>query len=298
MQEKPLVTIICLSYNHEKFVIESLNSVINQNYAPIELLIVDDFSTDNSKAVIENWLVQQPQVLFIANTNNLGNTKSFNNALKLAKGDYIIDLAADDVLLPNGIEMQVNAFQKSAYPNLGIVYGNAEMINENGIFVSNYFPINNSGNVIEKRITGDVYESILKTGNSICSVSTMIKKSVFEELNGYDETLAYEDLDLWIRASRKYDFDFIDSVLIKKRIVSNSLGSQFFKRNHKINQSTYKILKKALQLNESKSEDLALQKRIHYEIIHSFRTKNIDLLLKNLFLRLEISWRKGFKKYN
>ena len=115
MQEKPLVTIICLSYNHEKFVIESLNSVINQNYAPIELLIVDDFSTDNSKVVIENWLVQHPQVLFIVNTTNLGNTKSFNNVLKLAKGDYIIDLAADDVLLPNGIEMQVNAFQKSAY---------------------------------------------------------------------------------------------------------------------------------------------------------------------------------------
>ena len=126
----------------------------------------------------------------------------------------------------------------------------------------------------------------------------MIKKSVFDELNGYDESLAYEDLDLWIRASRKYEFDFIDSVLIKKRIVTNSLGSQFFKRNHKINNSTYQILKKALQLNKSKSEDLALQKRVHYEIINTFKSGNISLTLKNLWLRLEISWRKKIKKYN
>ena len=298
MQEKPLVTIICLSYNHEKFVVESLNSVMNQNYSSIELIIIDDCSSDNSKSVIEKWLLDHPAIHFIANSSNLGNTKSVNNALKIAKGDFIIDLAADDVLLPNGIELQVEAFQNSNYQNLGIVYGNADLIDENGVFVSNYFPVNNYGNVIEKRNTGDVYESVLKTGNSICSVSTMIKKSVFDELNGYDESLAYEDLDLWIRASRKYEFDFIDSVLIKKRIVTNSLGSQFFKRNHKINNSTYQILKKALQLNKSKSEDLALQKRVHYEIINTFKSGNISLTLKNLWLRLEISWRKKIKKYN
>ena len=298
MQEKPLVTIICLSYNHEKFVVESLNSVMNQNYSSIELIIIDDCSSDNSKSVIEKWLLDNPTIHFIANSSNLGNTKSVNNALKIAKGDFIIDLAADDVLLPNGIELQVEAFQNSNYQNLGIVYGNADLIDEKGSFVSHFFSINENGNVIEKRKTGDIYESVLKTGNSICSVSTMIKKSVFDELNGYDESLAYEDLDLWIRASRKYEFDFIDSVLIKKRIVTNSLGSQFFKRNHKINNSTYQILTKAMRLNKSKSEDLALQKRVHYEIINTFKSGNISLTLKNLWLRLEISWRKKFRKYN
>ena len=81
MQENPLVTIICLSYNHEKFVVETLNSVVNQNYSPIELIIVDDYSTDATKSIIEDWLLSHSDVRFIANEVNLGNTKSFNNAL-------------------------------------------------------------------------------------------------------------------------------------------------------------------------------------------------------------------------
>jgi len=296
MQENPLVTIICLSYNHEKFVVETLNSVVNQNYSPIELIIVDDCSSDATKSIIEDWLLSHSDVRFIANEVNLGNTKSFNNALKIAKGNYIIDLAADDLLMPNGIQMQMKAFQKSTYKNLGIVYGNAEIINENGSFNSFYFPVDGNGNVITKRKTGDIYTSVLSSGDSICSVSTLIKKNVFDFLGGYDETLSYEDLDSWIRASRVYEFDFIDAVLIKKRIVSNSLGTNFYKKNNKINISTYKILRKALKLNRSKVEDLALQKRVHYEIIHSFKNRSFNLLIKNIGLRIEIYWRISFKK--
>ena len=297
MQENPLVSIICLAFNHEKFVVETLDSVVQQNYQPIELIIVDDCSTDNTKLVINNWLSTHPEVQFIVNEINKGNTRSFNNALKFAKGEYIIDLAADDLILPNGVQLQINTFQKSKFKNLGVVYGNAEIINEDGSFNSFYFPVNENGKVIAKRATGDIYSSVLSTGDSICSVSALIKKSVFDFLEGYDETLDYEDLDSWIRASREYEFDFIDEVLVKKRTVTNSLGSNFYKKKHKINKSTYKILRKALGLNRSKMEDLALQKRVHHEIIHSFKYRNLNLLIKNLGLRIAISWRKKFKKY-
>ena len=297
MQENPLVSIICLAFNHEKFVVETLDSVVQQNYQPIELIIVDDCSTDNTKLVINNWLSTHPEVQFIVNEINKGNTRSFNNALKFAKGEYIIDLAADDLIVPNGVQLQINAFQNSKFKNLGVVYGNAEIINEDGSFNSFYFPVNENGKVIAKRATGDIYSSVLSTGDSICSVSALIKKSVFDFLEGYDETLDYEDLDSWIRASREYEFDFIDEVLVKKRTVTNSLGSNFYKKKHKINKSTYKILRKALGLNRSKMEDLALQKRVHHEIIHSFKYRNLNLLIKNLGLRIAISWRKKFKKY-
>lgn len=297
MQENPLVSIICLAFNHEKFVLETLNSVVEQNYQPIELIIVDDCSTDITKLVINNWLLTHPEVQFIVNEVNRGNTKSFNNALKFAKGEYIIDLAADDLIVPNGIELQINAFQNSKYQNLGVVYGNAEIINEDGSFNSYYFPVDADGKVISKRVTGNIYSSVLSTGDSICSVSALFKKSVFDFLEGYDETLDYEDLDSWIRASREYEFDFIDEVLVKKRTVTNSLGSNFYKKKHRINVSTYKILKKALKLNRSKIEDLALQKRVHHEIIHSFKYRSLNLLIKNLGLRIAISWRKKFKKY-
>lgn len=296
MQKNPLVTVICLSYNHEKFVVEALNSVLQQKYSPVELIVVDDCSTDKSASIIDNWCLQQNNITFIKNEQNSGNTKSFNKALKIASGDYIIDLAADDVLTFDGIELQVAAFKQSTFKNLGIVYGNAEIINENGSFNSYYFPVNANKNVIKKRQAGAVYASVLTSGDSICSVSAMIKKNVYDDLNGYDETLHYEDLDFWIRAARVYEFDFIDAVLIKKRIVSNSLSSHFYKKNNKINESTYKILKKAFLLNQTKVEDLALQKRIHFEIIHSFKNRNFNLLLKNISLKIKISWRIMFIK--
>jgi len=292
MQDNPLVTIICLCYNQENYVLESLFSVINQDYPSLELIIMDDCSTDNSKSVIEKWLIDYPKIQFIANETNLGNTKSFNKALKKAKGEYIVDLAADDILLPNCIASQINAFKNTTFKNLGIVYGNVELITEKGEFESYYFPVDSSKKVIKKRISGDIYISVLSGGDSICSVSAMVKKTVFDHLNGYDETLFYEDLDFWIRASRIYDFDFIDEILMQKRIVPNSLGTDFFKkkdlRAKKINHSTYLIVKKAIGLNKTTEENKALLKRIHFEMILAYKTSNIALVLKYIFLEVKL----------
>lgn len=288
MQDKALVTIICLCYNQEEFVLESLQSVINQEYKKIELIIVDDCSTDNSKAVIEKWLVAHPNIPFISNKTNLGITKAFNKGLQLAKGEYIIDLAADDLLVPNCVSLQVNAFEKSNYTNLGIVYGNAALITEKGLLDSYYFVVNKDKKVTQKRITGNIYTSVLAGGDSICSVSSMSKKSVYDALDGYDENLAYEDLDFWIRASRIYAFDFIDEILIQKRIVSNSMGTDFYKKKNKINHSTYVILKKAMQLNRSKTENKALLKRIHFEMILAYKNLDFVLLVKYIFLEIRL----------
>jgi hypothetical protein len=288
MQDKPLITIICLCYNQGEYVVESLRSVLNQDYQSIELIIVDDCSTDNSKTVIKKWLLDYPEIQFIVNKTNLGNTKSFNKALKLAKGDYIIDLAADDFLLHNCVSLQYNAFVNSSFKNLGLVYGNAALIKANGDFESCYFGVDDHKKIIEKRATGDIYLSVLAGGNSICSVSAMVKKTVFDELKGYDENLAYEDLDFWIRASRIYEFDFIDAILIHKRVVSNSLGTEFFKKNNKINTSTFILLKKAIRLNQTKEENKAILKRIHFEMILAFHTSNFTLLLKYTIVEFKL----------
>ncbi|MHC0440881.1 glycosyltransferase [Flavobacterium sp. 3-210] len=295
MQNNSLVTIICLCYNHEKFVAESLLSALNQDYSAIEIIIVDDFSTDNSRDVIKKFLVDYPQIQFIENEINLGSTKSFNKALKLAKGDFIIDLACDDVLLPNCVSLQLKAFAENKFKNLGVVYGNVELITENGGFDSYYFSVDSNKKVIENRKTGDIYLSVISGGNSICSVSSMVKKSVFDDLNGYDENLAYEDLDIWIRASRKYEFDFIDDILIKKRISTTSLGTHFFikndERSRKINYSTYLIIKKAIRLNRTKEEHKAILKRMHFEMILAYKTSNLKLLLKYILLEIKQRFR-------
>ena len=178
MQNFPLVSVICLSYNHEVYVVEALNSVINQTYPNIELFIADDCSSDHSVGVIQDWLQHHPNVYFLANEKNLGNTKTFNQLAKKAKGEFIIDLAADDILLPNCIEKQVTIFQNSKYENLGIVYGNLIEIDENGNFIRNYYTEEDHPE------SGNIYKMVIGRTTKICSVSSMVKKSVFEKL-GY-----------------------------------------------------------------------------------------------------------------
>ena len=286
MQNFPLVSVICLSYNHEAYVVEALNSVINQTYPNLELLIADDCSDDNSIGVIKDWVKNHPEVHFSTNEKNLGNTKTFNQLAKIAKGEFIIDLAADDLLVPNCIEKQVTTFQNSKNKNLGIVYGNLIEIDENGNFLNNYY------NEEDRPESGDIYKMVIGRTTKICSVSSMIKKSVLEKLGYYDEDLAYEDLDLWIRTSRDFEFEYIPEILAKKRIVSDSLSSHFLIENNarakKLNESTLKILVKAYHLNKTKDEHKALLGRIRFEMYKLIKVKHFKLLFKLFLLEIKV----------
>ena len=292
MHNKPLVTVICLCYNHADYVIEALESVHNQTYSNVELLIADDFSTDNSVKVIESWLKEHPKIPFLVNKENLGNTKTFNKCLKLAKGEYIIDLAADDVLKIDCIANQLEGFKKTTYENVGLIYGNAELISENGNFINDYFKTDTNRKRLQSQPTGDIYIGLLNGNNNLCSISSLVKKAVFVSLNGYDENLAYEDYDFWIRASTIYNFDYVDKILVQKRVLKDSMYTLLTQKNNKktrrFNYSTYLILQKAFKMNRTKEEFIAMLKRIHFEMTVAYKTRDFALLIKYIFLELKV----------
>lgn len=289
---QPLVTIVCLCYNHEKFVLECLKSIENQTYSNIEIIVVDDFSQDKSVEVIEKYLKSKPEIHFIKNSRNLGNTKSFNQALRMSKGAFILDLAADDVLMAEAMEILIEGFHRSSYQNLAAVFGNCLEISENGAKLNYFFEVDDNEKVIKPIKTGDIYEIIIGTGKNRCSASALFRKEVYEKLNAYDESLFYEDLDLWVRASRIYNFDYVDQVVIKKRVVQNSMGTLFHAkkdpRRKIINRSALIIVKKAFHLNCSKSEDKSLLKRVHYNIVLNYKLRDWGLMLQYVLLALKL----------
>jgi glycosyltransferase involved in cell wall biosynthesis len=292
MHQSPLVTVICLSYNHAEFVIEALESVLHQTHNNVELIIADDFSTDNSVEIIEQWLKQHPQIPFIVNVENLGNTKTFNKCLKIAKGAFLIDLAADDVLNPDCIVQQLKGFAETTYENVGLIYGNAELISEKGAFIKDYFETDSNRKRLKSQPTGNIYAGLLNGINNVCSISGLVKREVFEKLKGYDENLAYEDYDFWIRASRIYNFDYVDEILIKKRVLEDSMYTLLTKKNNPrtrhFNYSTYLILQKAFVLNRNKAEFRAMLKRVHFEMTVAFKTRDFVLLSKYILLELKV----------
>ena len=103
----PLVSVVCLCYNHERFVGEAVRSVLNQTHPSIQLIVVDDHSTDGSQLIIEKLLTGHPSVEFISLGKNIGNCRAFNKGLEKVAGEFVIDLSADDVLMPARVETGV-----------------------------------------------------------------------------------------------------------------------------------------------------------------------------------------------
>lgn len=278
MKNSPFVSIICLCYNQANYVVESLTSVLQQTYEQIEIIIVDDASTDDSTSVIEKFIARHPCIQFIHNETNIGNCASFNKALVHAKGEYIIDLAADDILLPDRVTQGVKSFKQHG-GNYGINFTDAAYINKQGEYIRKHYLRDNSGRLTQKVPQGNVFKEILET-YFICSPTTMIKKCVLEELGGYDETLTYEDFDLWVRASRSWKFCYTDMILVHKRVLPESHGQKQYKKGSTQMESTYQVCLKAYNLCESKGEFRALRKRIQYEFKHALWLVKLLLTMK------------------
>lgn len=280
MKSGPLVSVICLCHNQSRFVKEAVESVWNQSYENIELIIVDDGSTDDSKSAIAS-LIKDKHIQFIDIATSIGNCRAFNKGFRESKGGFIIDLAADDVLLPERIARGFEAFND----DVGVVFSDAEMIAENGDFIKFHHKRNESNLLDEEIPTGDVYRELIHR-YFISPPTMMIRREVLEELNGYDESLSYEDFDFWVRSSRKWKYNFQDEILVKKRVVKNSLSNRQFQWLTKHQKSTLRVCRKIKTLNRSIEEQRALRKRCFYEIRQCLRQGN--LLLIPAFLKLAI----------
>src|SRR5690606_8059232 len=174
--DQPLVSVICLCHNHERFVRESIESVINQTYPNIEIIIVDDASTDNSVHVIQSIVNANQNIRFIALSENAGNCKAFNRGYALSNGDYIVDLATDDVFHPDRIASQISHFSKfdSSY---GVLFTNAIYIDEYSKPFRNHFEYLISKRLISNVPQGDVYTNLLST-YFIASPTMLVRREV------------------------------------------------------------------------------------------------------------------------
>lgn len=300
----PLVSIICLCYNHERFIHEALDSVINQTYNNIEKIIIDDASSDNSVSIINEYIKIHPEFKFLALKKNAGNCTAFNKGLSLAKGEYVIDFATDDVLVKERVALQIETFEKldNSY---GVVFTDAVYIDENSKFFGYHYKMSKmtktsniqhttynkqypSSNIRQPVPSGDVYKEILER-YFICPPTMMIRKQVLDDMGGYDEKLAYEDFDFWVRSARNYKYYYLDKALTYRRIVSDSHSVKFTKAgDDRMIRSTYLVCKNAFELNRNKIENKALAKRVRYEMRQAFYTENFDvtqdfaILLKKL----------------
>ena len=219
--EYPLVSGIVLSYNHSKYAVECLEGVKAQNYPNLELIVNDDASRDDSAAVIQAWLDRNPAIphRFLRQEKNLGICGSANQTLMIARGKYISGIAADDVWLPGKLLKQVELMERLP-EKVGVVYSDAYQMDEGGklleqrfIEAHRHFDLMPEGNL----------HKILWEGNFIPGMATLVKRDCFERAGLHDETLFFEDWDMWLRIARTFEFAYSDQVSAKYRLVSTSM---------------------------------------------------------------------------
>lgn len=280
--DKPLVTVICLCYNHERYVAEAIDSALNQSYGEIELIVVDDASTDNSKSEILK-LAQIHGFKTHFNDSNLGNCKSFNIGLALSHGKYIIDLAADDFLRTDRVAVGVASLEQHG-PSFGVHFCDVELIDEKGQSLGTHFNRDKHGKLVENVPEGAIFD-VLVERYFISTPSMMMSRTVLEGLSGYDENLSYEDFDFWVRSSRKFNYAFTDQVLVRKRILAKSLSFDQHQKKNKHLLSTAIVCEKTFVLCETEKEKKALIKRINYELKWALITENWEVA--ELFIKLK-----------
>ena len=279
MPEYPLVSVICLCHNHARYVTESIQSVWDQDHVAIELIVVDDASSDSSQRAIENTLKGTNTKLIVLK-ENIGNCKAFNLGFKASTGSFIIDLSADDVLLPRRISQGIKSF---ANTDIGVNFCDTFIIGPNGETLGTHYERDQAGKMIVPVPQGDIYIHLVSK-YFISPPSMMMRREVLDELGGYDENLKYEDFDFWVRSSRRWKYSFLDQVLVKKRIIKGSHSNKQFYFLSRHQTSTLEVCRKIKHLNWSEEEDTALKNRCWYEIRQCLKQGNLRLIPRFLML--------------
>jgi glycosyltransferase involved in cell wall biosynthesis len=282
----PLVSIICTCYNHENYIKESLDAVLNQSYDQIELIIIDNGSKDRSAGIIQHWVNvnQDIKVETIFHFPSINYCKAFNQGLQQTNGKYIIDLSGDDLLLPNHVRRAVGTLEQT---DAAVYFSNA-YLEGNKKTVVTFYPVHKKGKVIKEVFWGNLYVHVVQK-HFLCAPTLVFIAEILKKEGGYDESLTYEDFDIIVRLSRKYQFVFNENIGVKKRMLKTSFSAQQYSiKKSLMLPSTLKVCRKIQAMNQSPEENKALQFRVMFETKHALASANFDIAEKFLGLAQEI----------
>jgi len=233
----PVVTVVCLCYNTGRYAVKALDCVRRQTYQAIQLVIVDDASTDGSEELLRDWIARTgyPCTL-VRNPTNVGIPGVLNRALGLATGEYVTwisdDLWDDDRLAT------VTGLFRALPDQVGVMFGDTVVIDADDRPTGATSPCRTLqllGHPAAALVCGDGQGHVVLDGRTVwealfwrcflAAPSATVRRRVYEVVGSYDETLAIEDLDFWLRAARRFDFAYLRRPLVRYRVHATNFTS-------------------------------------------------------------------------
>ena len=196
---KPLVSIIIPNYNYARYLREAIDSALAQTYRPVEVIVVDDGSTDGSRSVIQAYGSAIRSIF----QKNEGLPSARNAGIAMASGEFFVFLDSDDALLPDALLTLYEGF--SSAPDCGIVFGYSQSVGAAGERLSFH----------RNECRSFSYKEFL-FANFILVPEAMISRRVVAEIGGFNPSfLQCEDYDFWIRSARKFEIRYIDRLVAR-----------------------------------------------------------------------------------
>ena len=215
-----LVSVVIPTYNTPAaFLREAIDSALGQSYRPLEVVVVDDGSTDDMEWVPEAY---GGRLTYLRKSNG-GPASARNAGIRRAAGDYLAFLDADDCWEPEKVALQMPLFERA--PDVGLVYARIAKVNEQGASL----PSSPTGPLYAGRIFHQLFMN-----NFIPACTVMVRRRCMDDVGLFDETpalISVEDYDLWLRLAERYDAAYVDRPLARYRVRSGSVSrdrAQFF----------------------------------------------------------------------
>ena len=207
---QPLVSIVIPCYNHENYIEDSIQSIVNQTYQHIELIIIDDGSRDQSVEKIRAMLSaceQRFEHVYFNTRPNKGLCATLNEALALCKGKYVSLIASDDIMLMHKTQLQVHYLEQ--HPEVTGVFAGIELIDSNNL-------------VIDQRVSTHTeysFQEIFSNKHDLPALTQMYRLKDINEVGGYDENIKIEDWFLLLKLTNQNKIlRYIPEVLCQYRV--------------------------------------------------------------------------------
>lgn len=210
-----LISILIPLYNHSKYIIETLDSVVADKYSNKEIVIINDGSKDNSVTIVKDWIKNNPnQKIIFQSRENKGVTFTLNELVGLANGEYFLLLASDDVLTNNTIGERVQLLQNSGKK---VLLSDAEVIDENGellysSMMIDFHKVDKSKYYSEEQLLDEILFRFAISGAVV-----LMHKTIFNLIGTYPEDLKAEDFYFYISVAAKRELLFYDRIVSKYR---------------------------------------------------------------------------------